>query len=142
MTVPRSLPFSSSCTPSMVVPPGLVVVRPTHFADSAKKSSPQNLFGYAGVNRTDLMVGINVSFQNLIAAAYNFNPGRVALPAGARGDLGAVGDREDLATSSDVGEEVANPRCRLAAHPGVHLIEDQQGLATPPPAAAEATSVP
>jgi len=64
-------------------PPGLVVVRPTHFADSARRSSPQNQFGYASINRTDSMGGIHVSFQNLIAAAYNFNPGRVTLPSGA-----------------------------------------------------------
>ena len=75
--------FQTSAAALQQAPPGLVVVRPTHFADAAKRSSPQNLFGYAGVNRTDSMVGINVSFQNLIAAAYNFNPGRVVLPSGA-----------------------------------------------------------
>src|ERR1039458_8693427 len=75
--------FETSAARLQQAPPGLVVVRPTHFADSAKRSSPQNQFGYAGVNRTDSMVGINVAFQNLIAAAYNFNPGRVALPSGA-----------------------------------------------------------
>jgi uncharacterized protein (TIGR03435 family) len=75
--------FQTSAAQLQQAPPGLVVVRPTHFADSAKRSSPQNQFGYAGVNRTDSMVGINVAFQNLIAAAYNFNPGRVALPSGA-----------------------------------------------------------
>ena len=75
--------FQTSAAALQQVPPGLVVVRPTLFADAAKRSSPQNLFGYAGVNRTDSMVGINVSFQNLTAAAYNFNPGRVVLPAGA-----------------------------------------------------------
>ena len=75
--------FQTSAARLQQAPPGLVVVRPTHFSDSAKRSSPQNQFGYAGVNRTDSMVGINVAFQNLIAAAYNFNPGRVALPSGA-----------------------------------------------------------
>jgi uncharacterized protein (TIGR03435 family) len=75
--------FQTNAAGLQQAPPGLVVVRPTRYADSARRSSPQNLFGYAGVNRTDLMVGINVSFQNLIAAAYNFNPGRVVLPYGA-----------------------------------------------------------
>ena len=75
--------FQSRAAQLQQAPPGLVVVRPTHYADSGKRSSLQNQFGYAGVNRTDSMVGINVSFQNLIAAAYNFNPGRVVLPAGA-----------------------------------------------------------
>jgi len=61
------------------VPPGLVVVRPTHFPDSAKRSSP------AGIMRTSVkgatwMVGRNISFQELIATAYQFSPGRIALP--------------------------------------------------------------
>ena len=72
--------FQTSAARLQQAPARLVVVRTTHFADSAKRSSTQNQFGYAGVNRTDSLVGINVSFQNLIAAAYNFNPGRVALP--------------------------------------------------------------
>jgi uncharacterized protein (TIGR03435 family) len=75
--------FQTSAARLQQAPPGLAVVRPTHYADSTRRSSPQNQFGYTGVNRTDSMVGNNVSFQNLIAAAYNFNPGRVALPAGA-----------------------------------------------------------
>jgi uncharacterized protein (TIGR03435 family) len=37
----------------------------------------------ASVNGTGWMVGRNVTFQNLIATAYNCTPGRVMLPAGA-----------------------------------------------------------
>jgi uncharacterized protein (TIGR03435 family) len=64
-------------------PPGLVVVRPTHFANTAKRSSPQNQVGYASVKGAQWMVGINVTFQQLIATAYSYNPGRIALPVGA-----------------------------------------------------------
>ena len=55
------------------------------------------------------------------------------MPAGARGDLGPVGDRQHLAAPSDLGEEVADPRGGLAAHPGVDLVEDQQRLAAASP---------
>lgn len=60
-------------------PPGLVVVRPTHFPNSPKKSSP------SGMTQTNFkgaqwMVGRNIAFQELIAAAYGYNPGRIALP--------------------------------------------------------------
>ena len=64
-------------------PPGLVIVRPTHFADSAKRSSPQNQLGYASVKGAQWMVGINLTFQNLMATAYSYNAGRVALPSDA-----------------------------------------------------------
>jgi hypothetical protein len=61
-------------------PPGLVVVRPTHFANTAKRSSPQNQFGNTNVKGAQWRVGINVTFQNLIATAYSYNQGRIALP--------------------------------------------------------------
>jgi len=62
------------------VPPGLVIVRATHFTSSAKKSSPQDQIGYANVNGKQRMVGINVTFQQLMATAYGCNPGRIVLP--------------------------------------------------------------
>ena len=61
-------------------PPGLVVVRPTHFGNSSKRSSPQNQIGYTSVKGAQWMVGINVTFHQLIATAYSYNPGRIALP--------------------------------------------------------------
>jgi len=64
-------------------PPGLVVVRPTHFANSTKRSSPQNQLGYTSVKWAQRLVGINVTFKNLIATAYSYNLGRVALPSDA-----------------------------------------------------------
>jgi uncharacterized protein (TIGR03435 family) len=64
-------------------PPGLVIVRPTHFADSTKRSSPQNQLGYASIKGEQWMVGINLTFQNLMATAYSCNAGRVALPSDA-----------------------------------------------------------
>jgi uncharacterized protein (TIGR03435 family) len=63
-------------------PPGLVVVRPTHFADSPQKSSPPGMME-TSVKGAQWMVGRNVSLQQLIAMAYRYNPGRIALPAGA-----------------------------------------------------------
>jgi len=64
-------------------PANVVIVRPTHFANSAKRSSPENQFGNASVKGAQWMVGINVTFQNLIATAYSYNPGRIALPPNA-----------------------------------------------------------
>jgi uncharacterized protein (TIGR03435 family) len=63
-------------------PAGLVVVRPTHFPDSPKKSSPPGMMG-TSVKGAQWMVGRNVSLQQLIAMAYSHNPGRIALPVGA-----------------------------------------------------------
>ena len=63
-------------------PPGLVVVRPTHFPDSPQKSSPPGMME-TSVKGAQWMVGRNVSLQQLIAIAYSYNPGRIALPLGA-----------------------------------------------------------
>jgi uncharacterized protein (TIGR03435 family) len=75
--------FQTNAARLRQAPANVVVVRPTHFANSAKKSSPENQFGFANVKGAQWMVGINVTFQNLIATAYSYNPGRVALPVGA-----------------------------------------------------------
>src|SRR5208282_3319797 len=64
------------------VPPGLVVVRPTHFPDSPQKSSPPGMM-QTSVKGAQWMVGRNVPLQLLIAEAYSYNPGRIALPVGA-----------------------------------------------------------
>jgi uncharacterized protein (TIGR03435 family) len=64
------------------VPPGLVVVRPTHFPDSPQKSSPPGMLE-TGVNDAVWMVGRNVSFLQLISMAYSYNPGRITLPPNA-----------------------------------------------------------
>jgi uncharacterized protein (TIGR03435 family) len=63
-------------------PAGLVVVRPTHFPDSPQKSSPPGMM-QTSVKGAQWMVGRNVSLQQLIAMAYRYNPGRIALPVGA-----------------------------------------------------------
>lgn len=73
--------FQTNAARLRLVPPGLVVVRPTHFADSAKRPSPQNQVGSATVKGARWMVGINMTFQNLIATAYSHNPGRITLPS-------------------------------------------------------------
>jgi uncharacterized protein (TIGR03435 family) len=64
------------------VPKNLVVVRPTHFPDSPAKSSPPGMT-QVRVNQAWWMVGRNVSLQQLMAAAYSYNPGRIALPPNA-----------------------------------------------------------
>jgi uncharacterized protein (TIGR03435 family) len=64
-------------------PANVVIVRPTHFASSARRSSPQNQTGSVDFKGVRRMVGINLSFQYLMATAYNWNPGRIVLPAGA-----------------------------------------------------------
>ena len=64
------------------VPPGLVVVRPTHFPNSPQKSSPSGMM-QTSVKGAMWMVGRNVTFQQLIAMAYSYNPGRISLPVGA-----------------------------------------------------------
>jgi uncharacterized protein (TIGR03435 family) len=61
-------------------PPGLVIVRPTHFANSSKSSSPQQDFGVVNVKGAIWMVGRNMTFQKLIATAYSYDLGRIALP--------------------------------------------------------------
>ena len=59
-------------------PPGLVIVRPTHFP-----KPPTNSMSAALVKGTSWMVGRNVTFQMLMAAAYSYNPERIVLPVGA-----------------------------------------------------------
>jgi uncharacterized protein (TIGR03435 family) len=59
-------------------PPGLVIVRPTHFP-----KPPTNGINSANVRGTQWMVGRNVTFSMLIATAYGSNPGRMVLPVGA-----------------------------------------------------------
>jgi uncharacterized protein (TIGR03435 family) len=61
------------------VPPGLVIVRPTHFPGSPQKSSPPGIME-TSVKGAQWMVGRNVTFQQLIAIAYGYNPGRITLP--------------------------------------------------------------
>jgi len=61
------------------VPPGLVVVRATHFRGSAKRSSPPGMMQIR-VKDAIWMVGRNISFQQLMATAYQYSPGRIALP--------------------------------------------------------------
>ncbi len=65
------------------VPPGLVVIRPTHFAGTAQSPTPQNRMVYAQVKGKERFVGMNMTFEMLIAQAYNQNPGRITLPFGA-----------------------------------------------------------
>ena len=60
------------------VPQGLVVVRPTHFP-----KSPTNGMTFANVKGKRWMAGRNMTFQQLVATAYNYNPGRVYLPPSA-----------------------------------------------------------
>src|SRR5208282_3215029 len=61
------------------VPAGLVIVRPTHFPSSPRKSSPPGIMEIS-VKGSQWMVGRNVTFQQLMAIAYSYNPGRIALP--------------------------------------------------------------
>jgi uncharacterized protein (TIGR03435 family) len=61
------------------VPAGLVIVRPTHFPSSPQKSSPPGIME-TSVKGAQWMVGRNVTFQQLMAIAFSYNPGRIALP--------------------------------------------------------------
>ncbi len=61
-------------------PPGLVIVRPTHFASFSKSSSPPPDLGVVNVKGAMWMVGRNMAFQKLIATAYSYDLGRIALP--------------------------------------------------------------
>lgn len=63
-------------------PPGLVIVRPTHFPSSPKKQSPPGTMQTNSKGEIR-MVGRNVPFQQLIAIAYSYNPGHITLPPGA-----------------------------------------------------------
>ena len=58
-------------------PPGLAIVRPTHFP-----KPPTNGITFSTVKGSQWIVGRNVTFQNLIAIAYSYNPGRISLPVG------------------------------------------------------------
>jgi uncharacterized protein (TIGR03435 family) len=71
--------FQSNPQRLQQAPPGLVIVRPTHFPDSPKKSSPPGTM-QTNVKGVQWMVGRNVTLQQLIATAYSYNPGRIALP--------------------------------------------------------------
>ena len=57
--------------------PGLVIVRPTHFP-----KPPTNGIAAEVVKGSPWIVGRNVTFQQLVAEAYNYNPGRISLPVG------------------------------------------------------------
>ena len=62
------------------VPPGFVIVRPTHFPSSPKKSSPPGMM-QTQVKGAMRMVGRNVPFQQLMATAYNnYDPAHIMLP--------------------------------------------------------------
>ncbi|HEY1661352.1 MAG TPA: TIGR03435 family protein [Verrucomicrobiae bacterium] len=57
------------------VPSGLVVIRPTHFANSA-----QNRVAYAQVKGKERFVGVNMTFQMVISMAYNQNSSHITVP--------------------------------------------------------------
>jgi uncharacterized protein (TIGR03435 family) len=63
-------------------PAGLVIVRPTHFPGSPKKTSPPGMM-QTTVKGAQWMVGRNVTFQQLIATAYSYDLGRIVLPPNA-----------------------------------------------------------
>ena len=44
-------------------PPGIVIVRPTHFANASTRPSPQQDIGVVNVKGTMWMVGRNIAFQ-------------------------------------------------------------------------------
>jgi uncharacterized protein (TIGR03435 family) len=70
--------FVVSAARLRTVPPGLVVVRPTHFKSSTS-GTRQNRIAYADKGGQRI-VGVNVTLQMLIALAYNSNPERITLP--------------------------------------------------------------
>jgi|ERR1039457_3895862 uncharacterized protein (TIGR03435 family) len=61
-------------------PSGLVVVRPTHFPKSIRKGIMSDTIQVSG-QRVWRMMGRNVTFQQLVAAAYGRSEARVVLPA-------------------------------------------------------------
>jgi len=61
-------------------PPGIVIVRPTHFANASTRPSPQQDIGVVNVKGTMWMVGRNIAFQRLMATAYSYDLARVLLP--------------------------------------------------------------
>lgn len=58
-------------------PPGLVIVRPTHFVKG------QTGVAYANAKQGTWMVGRNVTLQTLMATAYSQNPAKIVLPSDA-----------------------------------------------------------
>lgn len=62
------------------VPGGLVILRPTRFAGSVTKPLPENQIGRVNGGGFRRMVGINVTFRQLMATAYSFDPARMYLP--------------------------------------------------------------
>ena len=64
------------------VPPGLVIVRPTHFPSAPKKSSPPGTL-QTSIKGAIWLVGRNVPFQQLMVAAYSYEPAHIVLPPGA-----------------------------------------------------------
>ncbi len=60
-------------------PPGLAIVRPTHFANSPGKSSPSG-YTQTRVKGAMWMVGRNLTFQQLFGIAYGCDPVRIVLP--------------------------------------------------------------
>jgi uncharacterized protein (TIGR03435 family) len=64
------------------VPPGYVVIRPTHFKGSTSGSSRLNRMAYADKGGLRI-VGVNVTLQMLIAVAYQQIPEHIVLPPNA-----------------------------------------------------------
>lgn len=64
------------------VPSGLVVVRPTHYPKSLRKGVMSDAVQISG-KRVWWMMGRNVTFQELMAVAYERNADRVVLPVDA-----------------------------------------------------------
>lgn len=60
------------------VPSGQIVLRPTHFPGSRT-----NEIGYTVMKKRPRWAGRNVTFQELIALAYQYNPGKIYLPVDA-----------------------------------------------------------
>lgn len=67
--------FQTSQTRLRQAPANVAIVRPTHFP-----KSPTNGMVVANVNGAMRMVGRNMTFQQLLATAYGYNPGRITLP--------------------------------------------------------------
>ena len=91
------------------VPPGLLVVRPTHFS----KSQPKGIIYASSPNGGDnglWIMGCNVPFSSVIAVAYSHDPARIAMPPDAPQD-----NFDFLVTVS------GNPRPRLQAFIGQKL---------------------
>ena len=60
-----------------LAPGGLIVVRPTHFPHATT-----NELIYVPYQKGNKLAGRNVTFQQLVAIVYEYNPGRVYLPPG------------------------------------------------------------